>query len=133
MASGAFSAPFVVALGIEPVSAAAGECESVLRLRPDHLQQNAFVHGGVQATIADHTAGTAAATLIGPDELVLTAQLNITLLRAAKGEFLHCHAKVLKGGARLSVVEAEVFCETGGECVLVSKALVTLAVVKRTR
>lgn len=128
-----FSAPFITALGLELVSAGAGECETVLRLRPDHLQQNGFVHGGVHGTVADHTAGAAAATLLAPEELVLTAEFKVNLLRAAKGELLRCRAKVLKGGSTLSVAESDVFCETAGESVLVAKALVTLAVVSRTR
>jgi uncharacterized protein (TIGR00369 family) len=128
-----FSAPFINALGLELVSANPGDCETVLRLRPDHLQQNGFVHGGVHAAVADHTAGAAAATLLGPEELVLTAEFKINLLRAAKGELLRCRARVLKGGSTLSVAESEVFCETAGDSVLVAKALVTLAVVSRTR
>jgi uncharacterized protein (TIGR00369 family) len=126
-----FSAPFIDALGLELVTAAAGECEAVLRLRPDHLQQNGFVHGGVLATVADHTAGAAIATSIARDEVMLTAEFKINFLRAAKGEVLRCRARVLKAGSILSVAESEVFGETDGESVMVAKALVTFAVVRR--
>jgi uncharacterized protein (TIGR00369 family) len=94
-----------------------------------HLQQDGFVHAGVQATIADHTAGAAAATLAASGHYVLTAEFKISLLRAAKGSHLTCVAKVLKAGNSLTVVESEVFCGTPGDTRLVSKATVTLAVV----
>lgn len=80
--------------------------------------------------VADTTAGAAAATLIAPDQYVLSAEFNINLLRPAKGSHLSCVAKVLKAGSTLTVVESEVFCGTANESRLVSKATVTLAVLK---
>ena len=71
------------------------------------------MHAGVQATMADHTAGGAAATMIEPDHIVLTVEFKINLLRAAKGERLTCHSQVLKPGSRLIVVESEVLCGKG--------------------
>jgi acyl-coenzyme A thioesterase PaaI-like protein len=68
--------------------------------------------------------------LIGPGQYVLSAEFKINLLRSAKGTRLACVAKVLKAGATLTVVESEVFCESAGESRLVSKATVTLAVVR---
>lgn len=124
-------APFITDLGIEAVSFEPGACETALTLQRRQLQQDGFVHAGVQATIADHTAGAAAATLIGPDEMILSAEFKINLLRAARGERLTCSARVLKPGNQLTVVESEVFCHQGEERKLVSKATVTLAVIRR--
>jgi len=127
------TAPFVASLGIELVSATLGFCETELRLRPDHLQQDGYVHAGVQATLADHTAGVAAATLVGPDEFILTAEFKINFLRAAKGERLRCKATVLKPGSSLTVVESEVYCEEGDTSRLVSKATASMAVLSKAR
>lgn len=127
------AAPFVRSLGIRLVSVGPGECETELTIEPRHLQQDGFVHAGVQATMADHTAGGAAATLVGPDEVVLTAEFKINLLRAAGGERLRCRSKVLKPGSRLTVVESEVHCEAKGASKLVSKATASIAVVSRSR
>ncbi len=127
------AAPFVAGLGIQLVSLGPGECETRLEIGPSHLQQNGFVHAGVQATMADHTAGGAAATLIGPGEIVLTAEFKINLLRAARGTALQCRSKVLKPGSRLTVVESEVFCESEEDRKLVSKMIATIAVVKSGR
>ena len=127
------AAPFVASLGIQLVSLGPGECETRLEIGASHLQQDGFVHAGVQATMADHTAGGAAATLIGPGEIVLTAEFKINLLRAARGRTLRCRSKVLKPGSRLAVVESEVFCETEEDRKLVSKTTATIAVVKSSR
>lgn len=124
------AAPFIADLGFQLEKIDRGSCETVLDLEPRHLQQDGFVHAGVQATMADHTAGGAAATLAEPGRLVLSVEFKINLLRAAQGERLVCHAKVLKPGSRLMVVESEVFCESGGTSSLVSKTTATIAVVE---
>jgi uncharacterized protein (TIGR00369 family) len=121
--------PFVANLGIRLVTVAPGICETELDVEPRHLQQNGFIHAGVQATMADHTAGGAAATLIEPDHMVLTVEFKINLLRAAKGKRLACRAKVLKPGSRLIVVESEVLCENEGTSKLVSKTTASIAAV----
>jgi acyl-coenzyme A thioesterase PaaI-like protein len=54
--------PFIVDLGIQLDSLGDGKCTTVLLLQPRHLQQDGYVHAGVQATMADHTAGAAAAS-----------------------------------------------------------------------
>ena len=82
------SAPFIADLGLQLDSLEPGACTSVLLLEQRHLQEDGFVHAGVQATMADHTAGAAAATLLSPAQIVLTAEFKINLLRAAKGERL---------------------------------------------
>ena len=124
------AAPFVANLGIRLVSFGSGTCETKLDVEPRHLQQDGFVHAGVQATMADHTAGGAAATMIEPDHIVLTVEFKINLLRAAKGERLTCQAKVLKPGSRLIIVESEVQCVNDGTAILVSKTTASMAVVE---
>ena len=57
------TAPFIRDLGMELMTAAPGQCETRLALAERHLQQDGVVHAGVLATVADHTAGTAGASL----------------------------------------------------------------------
>jgi uncharacterized protein (TIGR00369 family) len=123
------AAPFIRELGLELVSVAPGECRSGLRVTERHLQQDGFVHAGVQGAMADHTAGAAAASLLRPGQHILGAEYKINLLRAARGDSMYCVARVIKAGRTLTVAEAENWCVAGGEEKLVSKALVTLAVV----
>jgi uncharacterized protein (TIGR00369 family) len=104
--------------------------ETELDVLPRHYQNTGVVHAGVQATMADHSAGTAATTLVGEDEYVLSANINLSLLRPAAGDKLRCRATVLKPGRRLVVVESEVYTISEGKSTLASKATVTLAVLK---
>ncbi|HJV60354.1 MAG TPA: PaaI family thioesterase [Albitalea sp.] len=119
------AAPFVHDLGIEPTAASAGECETELVLAARHFQHSGTVHAGVITTMADHTAGAAAQSMVRGAGLVLTAELKVSLLRAAKGERLTCRAKVIKPGSQVTFTEAEVFCD--GK--LVAKLSATMAVV----
>jgi uncharacterized protein (TIGR00369 family) len=118
------AAPFIRHLGIELVSIEPGVVCTAISPRAEHLQQDGYVHAGVVGTIADHTAGGAAATLLMADQGVLTSEFKIHLLRPARGR-LDCTAKVLKSGRLFSVVEAEVF----GEGALVAKLIATMAIV----
>jgi len=125
-------APFIAHLGIELDSVGEGSCTTSLVLADRHLQQDGLVHAGVHATMADHTAGVAAATLLRERQLVLTVEFKINLLKAARGERLLCRAQVLKPGSRFSVVEAEVWCRQGDQEELVSKMTATIAIINTT-
>jgi uncharacterized protein (TIGR00369 family) len=125
-------APFIADLGIQLDSLEEGACTTVLEIRHRHLQQDGFVHAGVLATMADHTAGAAATTLLREGQAVLTAEFKINLLRAARGERIICRSKVLKPGSTLTVVESEVFSVAAGQERLVSKATATMAVIAPT-
>lgn len=123
------AAPFVADLGLELESLFEGECVTVLRVAQRHLQQNGFIHAGVQATMADHTAGAAASTRIPGGCYVVTAEIKVSYLRAARGDQLRCRSKVLRSGRQLAFVESEVYCASAGKEDLVAKASVTMAVV----
>ena len=121
------AARFISDLGIELESVGDGECVTTLEIENRHLQQDGFVHSGVQATIADHTAGVAAATMLRESQQVLSVEFKLNLLRAAKGERLICRATVLHPGRKFAVVESEVYCDDGDNQRLVSKMTATMA------
>ena len=121
-------APFLENLGIKFLGCGPGWCESGLQIQNYHKQQDRLVHAGVMATLADHTAGAAAGTLMAPNEIVLTVEFKVNLLRPGKGQSLRCRAQVLKPGRRFSIVESEVYAKEGEAESLVAKAMVTLAV-----
>lgn len=123
-------APFIADIGMELVDIVPGRCETLLVLEKRHQQQDGFVHAGILTTVADHTAGTAGASLVAAGHHVLSTDIKISLMRAARGSRLHCRARVLKPGRRLIFTESEVFCEDERqENRLVAQAMVTLAVV----
>jgi uncharacterized protein (TIGR00369 family) len=122
------AAAFVDDIGITLIDCGPGWCESRIDISARHLQHGGIVHAGVQATIADHTAGAAATTLLAPGEFVVTVDFCIHLLRPGSGDAMICRAQVLKPGAAVSVVEAEVFALVAGERSLVSKLTATMSV-----
>jgi uncharacterized protein (TIGR00369 family) len=127
-------APFIADLGCKLEKLESGICHASIELTEKHQQQDGFVHAGVQATLADHCAGTAAVTLIDDHQMVLTAEFKINLLRAAKGKRLLCKSAVLKAGRVLTVAESEVFAEDENKKQrLVAKATVTLAVMDKPK
>lgn len=123
-------APFLVDVGIRLKDVGPGWCESELVVLPKHMQQNTYIHAGVQATMADHTAGAAAGTLIGQADTVLTVEFKINFLRPARGERLYCKAQVLKPGKLLTIAESEVYSLLQEQSKLVAKASVTLALLE---
>jgi len=124
------AAPFVADLGAELTEVGAGLCHSRLRIEPRHLQHSGVVHAGVITTLADHSAGGAAQTLVPEGHMTVTAELKLSLLRGAKGQALRCEARVIKPGRQLMFTEADVFCDADGESQLVARLSATMAVVK---
>jgi uncharacterized protein (TIGR00369 family) len=126
------AAPFIASLGIELESVSEGTCCTSLQVRREHLQQNGVVHAGVIATLADHTAGGAASSVLPQGSYPLTAEFKINLLRPASGQKLRCVSRVLKPGRNLVVAESEVFSDSDDCAVLSAKAMVTLAVISKS-
>jgi uncharacterized protein (TIGR00369 family) len=126
-------AAFLELLGIKFESSEPGKCVSSLLPKPELMQQNGVLHAGVLATMADHTAGAAAGTLIDNQHIVLTVEFKINLLRPGQGTQFRCEAAVLKGGRTLSVVESSVFQVLNDSEQLVAKAMVTIAILPKSR
>lgn len=125
--------PFMRDLGAEPTAVSPGRVTAVLPMQDRFRQHSGHAHAGVQTTLADHSMGSAAQTLVADGHWVLTADLKVSLLRPADGERLVCEAWVVKPGRTLSFTEAEVWAEREGDRTLVLKASATMAVVPLER
>ena len=123
-------APFMVDLGIAPTAVSEGRCETEMALLPRHLQHTGQCHAGVVTSLADHTAGAAAQTMVPGNGVAITAELKISLLRPAQGDKLVCTGVVIKPGRTLIFAESEVFAVIGEQRTLVAKLSATLAVVQ---
>ena len=120
---------FIKTCGISLVSLEYGRAESRLKITGAHSQQDGFAHAGVMATMADHTAGYAAFSIVTEDYRILTLEFKINFLRPATGDGLVCRARVVKEGKNILVADSEVFSQGNGGEKLVAKALVTLMAV----
>ena len=110
-----------------------GYLESRLDILPRHRQQDHYIHAGVLATMADHTAGYAAFSLVSEDYRILTIEFKINFLNPAYGQGLICRSRILRQGGQILVGESEVFDRRGEEEVLAAKALVTLMAVHKSK
>jgi len=106
---------------------ARGHVDSRLEIRPEHRNtDSAIIHGGVVATMADHTAGCAGYSTVPLGMRLATLSFTIHFLRAAVGTELVCRARVVKPGKTIIVVDADVEAGHEGLRTLVSRATVTL-------
>jgi uncharacterized protein (TIGR00369 family) len=119
--------------GFEVDQVAYGQFEASLKIGPDHRQQDGFVHAGVIATMADHTAGYAAYTTVSGEFRILTIEFKINYFRPATGEAVVCRSRVISNGKKIIVSESELFSISGGREQLVSKAMVTLMAVPASK
>jgi len=110
-----------------------GFFQSRVEIDVDHRQQDGFIHAGVMATMADHTAGYSAFTTVPDDYQILTIEFKINFLRPAYGDALVCRSRVIRRGKRILISESEVFDVREGGEILAAKALVTLAAVRADR
>lgn len=115
-------------LGMQLTLVDDGCCETALIPTERHQQQHGFVHAAVLATMADHTAGCAARSVVGPEQDVLTVEFKINFLRPAVADRLRCRSVVLRGGKVIVICESEVFAVKPSEEKLVAKGIFTLAV-----
>ncbi len=114
-----YRANFIRDLDIRLEKVSEGICETSLAVQERLLQQHGFIHGGVIATMADHTAGGAARSVSG-DKDVLTVEFKINYLRPAIGDRLRCTASVLRGqdcncGGSFGVCQQRRKRKTGGQ------------------
>ena len=124
-----YSQGFPAFCGFEVQRVDHGVFDTSLRIRPEHRQQDGFVHAGVMATIADHTAGYAAYTTVSEKYRILTIEFKINYLRPAMGDEIACRSRVISGGRKVIVSESGIYAEHRGSEEIVSKAMVTLMVV----
>lgn len=104
---GAF--PFLHAMRIEPLDIGDGTGRLRIVIQKEHLRAGGIMHGGVATALLDTALGLAAATKAPKQHDVVTAQLNINFIKAARiDQELIGSATVLHSGRRTCVGRAEI-------------------------
>jgi uncharacterized protein (TIGR00369 family) len=88
-----------------------GVATMAIPLRPPALGATGQLHGGVIAVLCDLACAAAASTASTYDATttaLVTADLHVRYLGAARGERVRAEARVVKAGRTLIVVEADV-------------------------
>ena len=110
-----------------------GYFQSTVAIEEHHRQQDGFIHAGVMATMADHTAGYSAFTIVPEDFQILTIEFKINFLKPAFGHSLVCRSRVIREGSQIIISESEVFDIRDGVETLAAKAMVTLMAVHKDK
>jgi uncharacterized protein (TIGR00369 family) len=128
-----YSRGFINYCGFEAETIRHGYFQSRVNIEEHHRQQDGFIHAGVMATMADHTAGYAAFSTVPEDYQILTIEFKVNFLRPAYGESLVCRSRIIREGLQVIIGESEVFDLREDEEALVAKALVTLMAVHKDK
>ena len=120
--------PFSVLLDAELVALSPGKVDLQLALRPEHLQQNGFAHGGIVSYLADNALTFAGGTAMPVS--VLTSEFKINYVRPAVGERLIARASADAVSKTQAVCRCEVFAVKDGAeklCALAQGTIVRLS------
>jgi uncharacterized protein (TIGR00369 family) len=117
-------------LGARLGEVAPGRIEIELTPGPAISQQHGFVHAGAVSAIADSAAGYAALSLMPPGRGVLTTEFKINLVAPAMGERIIARGEVVKSGRTLTLAQAKVFAQAGGQEKLVALLTATLMAIE---
>ena len=120
--------PFSVLLGSELVALSTGKIDLQLALKPEHLQQNGFAHGGIVSYLADNALTFAGGTAMQVP--VVTSEFKINYVRPAVGERLIARASADAVSKTQAVCRCEVFAVKDGVeklCALAQGTIVRLS------
>jgi uncharacterized protein (TIGR00369 family) len=105
--------PFARLLGIEVDSVEPGQAVLSMKLRHEHMRNNAIAHGGVIATLIDSAMAIAIMALLDENERTVTVDLTIHYLRPVPEGSAKASARVVRAGRRVVTVSAELFDAEG--------------------
>jgi uncharacterized protein (TIGR00369 family) len=95
--------------GIELVRVEPREVDARLDLRPEHLAPNDYLHAAAVIALADSSAGMGClATLPEGAAGFTTIELKTNFVATAKEGALRCEARMLHGGSRTQLWDANV-------------------------
>ena len=120
--------PFSALLGAELAALSPGKVDLQLALRPEHLQQNGFAHGGIVSYLADNALTFAGGTAMQVP--VVTSEFKINYVRPAVGERLIARASADAVSKTQAVCRCEVFAVKDGAeklCALAQGTIVRLS------
>lgn len=115
-------------LGIEVVSAGAGEAELRMPTRPEMGNRGGVVHGGFISLLADSAMGLAMSSALPDGERHSSFDLKLSFVSPGRlGGALRAVGRVLHSGRRTGVADCRVTAEADGR--LVATATATFFVV----
>lgn len=125
--------PFFNLVGFEVLDCDPGFSKCQIRLRPELLNPNGVLHGGVLATLID--AGITQAMLMTDEYQVIrdtkgamsTVDLHIKYLRPISNGLAVCESRIVHLGKRIVHAEAKVQNEEGKDLALGNASMILVA------
>jgi acyl-CoA thioesterase len=115
--------PIAAFLGMKLVELSPGYARVSMKLRPEHLNFNGMVFGGIVMAIADQAFAYGTNSMVTPS---IATQFNIHLISGASvGDELIAECRVVRSGRRIGVSEMTVTNQDGK---LIAKATGTTVV-----
>jgi uncharacterized protein (TIGR00369 family) len=120
---------FIKHCDLEAITIKKGLFESRVLIGEHHRTQDNFIHAGLMATMADHTAGYAAFTTVSEEFRILTIGFSINFLKPAYGTALRCRSRVMNKGKQIIVAESKIYDMREEHEAHVAEAIITLMAV----
>lgn len=118
-------AVFIRDLGIVLAGVGPGWCKAEVEVVAGHRQHLGRVHGGVLSSLAGHAALGAALSVAAAGDVLVAPEFNFRLFRAVASGRLLARATVIKSGALLIFVDADVYLEHAEQELLVARGSYT--------
>jgi acyl-CoA thioesterase len=105
-------------MGIRCEQSEPGVCIATLDATPDHCNKHGFVHGAVLFAMADVGMGSAVATAVNHEKLVVSLSVNSNYVKPSiPGEIKAC-CTIIRLGKTVAVTRAEIRNSQGNICAL---------------
>ncbi len=114
--------PFYRHLGIKLIEISWGHAEIQVIVTRKLTQSAGFAHGGVAASLIDSAVGLALCTMLDPEVLITTVDLNVNFIAPARIGILRAEGNIIHKGTRVGIGDAEVRDQKG---TLISKGSAT--------
>ena len=118
--------PYWRTLGLELREVARGMAVFEAEVREGHMQ-NGVVHGGVLASIADSACAVAGISMVFPENLATSINLQIAYLKPVTQGKFRAEGRCLRAGKNVLFCEAQVRDEGGNVVCTASSQLMVIA------
>lgn len=113
-AEGRDANPFFTLMGVELGAMKPGSAEIRMPVRPDMMNGEEWLQGGIFTALADEAMVLAIYPLLDPGERIATISETTSFLAGTQGGVLIATGTVVKRGRRVIFAEGEIFQEGGG-------------------
>lgn len=113
-AEGRDANPFFTLMGVELGTIGEGSATISMEVRPDMMNGEEWLQGGIFTALADEAMVLAIYPLLDPAERIATISETTSFLAGAQGGTLVATGRVVKRGRRIVFAEGDVMIEESG-------------------